>query len=62
MAATAQLFDILKSIVDRGFRVELLDCWSGDEDNDATTMDVSLSEVSRKRFRMFEGNLFRLRP
>jgi hypothetical protein len=60
--ATQQLYDVLKSIVERGFHVSLLDCWSGDEDSEATTMEVSLSGIPCKRFRMMEGRLFKLKP
>jgi hypothetical protein len=60
--ATKQLYDVLKSIVDRGFLVSLLDCWSGDEDCDATKMEVSFSEVPCQHFRMMEGCLFKLKP
>jgi hypothetical protein len=60
--ATRRLYDILKGMVQRGFQVELLDCWSGDEDRDALRMDASLSRISRDQFRMFEGYLFTLTP
>ena len=58
--ATKRLYDILKEIVQRGFQVELLDCWSGEEDKDALTLHVSLSRIPADHFRMFEGHLFTL--
>ena len=58
--ATKRLYAILKDMVQRGYQVELLDCWSGDENKEASTLDVSLSQVPADRFRMFEGHLFTL--
>ena len=60
--ATHQLYEILQELVLRGHRVELLDCWSGDENEGAEPLDVSLSQISRERFRLFEGHLFALKP
>ncbi|WP_372796328.1 hypothetical protein [Pontiella sp.] len=58
--ATRELYKILKDIVTRGGRVEVLDCWSGDEENKAELLEVSLEQVSADRFRLFEGYLFTL--
>lgn len=58
--ATLQLYDILKEIVQRRYQVELLDCWSGDEDEDALFLDVSLTAVSSDHFRLFERHVFHL--
>lgn len=60
--ATRELYGILKEIVQRGHHVEVLDCWSGDEEENAIARDVSLTEVPVDRFRLFEGHLFTLRP
>jgi hypothetical protein len=60
--ATHQLYKILRAIVLRGHQVELLDCWSGDEDRDAEPLDVPLSQISLEQFRLFEGHVFTLRP
>jgi hypothetical protein len=60
--ATRQLYDILKVIVQRGHQVELLDCWSGEEQEDAVTIDVSLKKVPVQYFRLFEGHVFNLKP
>jgi hypothetical protein len=60
--ATHQLYEILKDIVQRGHQVEVLDCWSGDEDKDAVAVDVSLTEVPVDHFRLFEGHMFTLKP
>lgn len=60
--ATHQLYEILQYIVLRGHEVELLDCWSGDEDRDAEPLDVPLSQISLEQFRLFEGHVFTLKP
>ena len=60
--ATHQLYDILREIVHRGHHVEVLDCWSGDEEDDAVPLDVSLAEVPVDHFRLFEGHVFTLKP
>jgi hypothetical protein len=59
--ATCQLYRILKGLVQRGHQVELLDCWT-EEENDAAPIDVSMAEVSAEQFRLFEGYLFTLKP
>ena len=59
--ATRQLYEILRDLVDHGHRVELLDCWSEEEDRAAVPLDVSLSQVPPDAFRLFEGHLFKLR-
>lgn len=59
--ATHGLYAILNDLVQRGCQVDLLDCWSGDEDEDAVCLDVSLSQVPVGQFRMFEGHLFNLK-
>jgi hypothetical protein len=60
--ATRRLYAILKEMVERGCRVEVLDCWSGKEDREPERRDVSLSQVSADQFRLFEGYVFALRP
>jgi hypothetical protein len=60
--ATYRLYAILSRMVHRGYQVELLDCWSGDEDEEAVSLDVSLGQVCISGFRLFEGHLFNLRP
>jgi hypothetical protein len=52
----------LNDLIQRGCRVDLLDCWSGDENKDVVALDVSLAQVPADRFRMFEGHLFNLTP
>jgi hypothetical protein len=58
--ATRLLYGILNGLIQRGYRVDLLDCWSGDEKNAAVVLNVSLSQVPVDHFRMFEGHLFNL--
>lgn len=60
--ATHQLYSILKGIVQRGHQVDVLDCWSGDEGQDAVALDVSLTDVPVDHFRLFEGYVFELKP
>jgi hypothetical protein len=60
--ATRELYGTLSELVQRGHHVELIDCWSGDEDKDGVPLEVSLTEVSAERFRLFEGHLFNLKP
>lgn len=60
--ATRLLYAILNDLVQRGCRVDLLDCWSGDENENPMPLDVSLSRVPADHFRMFEGRLFNLTP
>lgn len=60
--ATRQLHDILRGIVQRGRQVDLLDCWSGDEEEDAVALDVSLTVVPVEHFRLFEGYVFTMKP
>jgi hypothetical protein len=60
--ATKQLYSVLRALVERGHDVEVLDCWSGEEDVEPVVLDVSLSQVPAAHFRLFEGHLFRLKP
>ncbi len=60
--ATRELYEILKDIVKRSHRVEVLDCWSGEEAQAAEHLDVSLAQVPVDHFRLFEGYLFNLKP
>jgi hypothetical protein len=58
--ATRRLYEVLRELVERGHLVEVFDCWSGDEDTEAVTLGVSLSQVPADSFRLFEGHLFSL--
>ena len=58
--ATRELYATLTALLSSGCRVDLLDQWNGAQPADVTTIDVSLSEVSEKAFRMFENHKFRL--
>jgi hypothetical protein len=60
--ATRRLYDVLRALVERGHRVQVLDCWSSTEDLDPVPLDVSLSQVPAGHFRLFEGHLFTLKP
>lgn len=60
--ATHELYRTLKDLVKHGHQVELLDCWSGDEQKEPVPLDVSMAQVSPEHFRLFERHLFTLRP
>lgn len=60
--ATHRLYQVLKHLVEHGHQVEVLDCWSGDEDREAVPLEVSLAKVPPAHFRLFEGHLFTLKP
>ncbi len=63
ISATKALYDVLERLVAGGFAVTLHDGWCDDAvAPPARTLQVSLSEVSRDRFRLFENTAFRLRP
>jgi hypothetical protein len=58
LEATHEFYGILKDIVERGYRVDVVDCWSGDEGDEAVALDVSLTAVPADHFRLFEGYVF----
>jgi hypothetical protein len=60
--ATRRLYVILNDMVQRGYQVDLLDCWSGDENEDTASLDVSFGQIPVNHFRLFEGYLFDLKP
>lgn len=60
--ATNRLYAILTNMVQRGCPVDLLDCWSSDEEEVAVSLDISIREVPANHFRMSEGHLFNLKP
>ena len=55
---TSQLFDVIHDLSTRGFKVDLIDAWNGEE-LEQFVMDVELSSVKRETFRMFEDYLMR---
>jgi hypothetical protein len=60
LAATGELYDTLVSLLSSESHVDLLDHWEGADCQAMTTMDVSIDEVSREAFRMFENHIFKL--
>jgi hypothetical protein len=58
--ATRELYATLTALLSSGHRVDLLDQWNGTQPAGVTTIDVSLSDVSEKAFRLFENHKFRL--
>lgn len=58
--ATRQLYEVLQDIVQREHRVQVLDCWNGNESEAPVALDVTLSEVPMEHFRLFEGYVFNL--
>jgi hypothetical protein len=59
--ATGLLYDIIATMIGHGCHVQLLDCWSGDEQNEAIAVNVRLSEVTKEAFRFFEGHIFEIK-
>lgn len=60
--ATLLLYEILCDIVQRGFSLSLLDCWSGDEHLDPNPLEVSCSAIAADQFRLYEGYQFIFKP
>jgi hypothetical protein len=58
--ATRELYVTLTFLLSSGYQVDLLDQWHGSPAEAITTLDVSLSEVPEKAFRLFENYKFRL--
>jgi len=58
--ATLRLYEILEDLLRRGHQVDLLDCWSRDENREYVSLAVSLSQVPAAHFRLFEGHAFTL--
>lgn len=51
---TQKLYDVILQLVSEGYKVDLVDCWNGDDYSQIETLQVKLSEVSRDAFRLFE--------
>src|SRR5262245_52387690 len=58
--ATRELYATLTSLLSSGYQVDLLDQWNGAQPANITTLNISLSDVSEKAFRLFENHKFRL--
>jgi len=58
--ATQELYGVLRSLLEAGYKVDLVDRWEGSEPDDITTMAVSLDRVSVREFRLFEDYKFKL--
>ncbi len=58
--ATRELYATLTFLLSSGYGGDLLDVWHDTPSAAITTLDVSLSEVSEKAFRLFENHKFRL--
>jgi hypothetical protein len=52
--ATAELYRVIATLVQRGDKVDCLDVWPATEPVEIKTMRVSLSAVPEKAFRLFE--------
>jgi hypothetical protein len=61
IAATRELYATLTSLLSSGYHVDLLDRWYGAQPTDIVTLNVSLSDISEKAFRLFENYKFRLK-
>ncbi len=53
VANTLVLFDLIQEVLSKGFKVDLVDSWEGDNPSLIKTVPVKLSEVSRNAFRLF---------
>jgi hypothetical protein len=60
LKATAKLYSEISALLSSGHKVDLIDRWEGAEPDDLKTLEVSLDEVSRRSFRLFENYKFRL--
>ncbi len=57
---TKLLFDVIENLVKKGFKVDLIDVWNGQE-AEKFVLDVDLREVNRDSFHMFEDYLMRFK-
>ena len=57
--ATGELFAVLQSLLLSGCDVDLVDRWEGAQLDDIISLDVSLAEISKTTFRMFENHRLR---
>jgi hypothetical protein len=61
IAATRELYSIFLKILSSGYHIDLIDSWQGAQPKDIKELDVSLSQVSNKAFRLFENHKFKLK-
>lgn len=59
--ATQHLYDLIANLVREGSQVELIALWDSSDPMLSQSIDVSLSEVNREEFRIFENYRFRFR-
>ena len=59
--ATGELYDTFSRLLSAGYRIDCLDSWVRTEPNDIRTIVVSLNEISKKAFRLFENHRFILK-
>ncbi len=57
---TRLLFDVIKNLVGRGFKVDLIDVWN-EREAERFVLDVDLALVKRDSFHMFEDFKMRFR-
>lgn len=58
IASTHAVYDAISDLVKQGYKVDLVDQWSGDPVE--TSLEVSLCEVTRTKFRFWAGHRFEL--
>jgi hypothetical protein len=58
--ATGELYATLRAVLSSGYSVDVLDRWKGARPAGIVVLDVSLDEISRSAFRLFENHLFKL--
>ena len=61
LRATGELYGVLRDILSSDYSVDLVDRWEGARPEDIATIDVSLDDVCKNAFRMFENHRFRLK-
>jgi hypothetical protein len=61
IAATQELYSIFLKILSSGYHVDLIDSWQGAQPRDIKELDVSLSDISTRAFRLFENHKFKLK-
>ena len=58
LEATQQLYEVISSLLLSGNKVDCLDRWEGVQPEQIKTLEVSLTAVSKKTFRLFENYRF----
>jgi hypothetical protein len=60
--ATRELYRVITSLVQNGYKVDCLDLWPATESVEIKTVAVRLSNVPEETFRLFENHRFVFEP